>query len=157
MWSHTFCISDVTWRCGIQTIRLKHGCDLTNVLATRRFPLLVPKFAVKQDPLWTSCRWMLTLFELLAVVFLLFCVEMLHLFVLALHPWIYLSNSDGCSRALKKHLMNAAQINFYLSANKFNTWKAAIVPLSIRWIYSCILPNATMSLTHLKIFYLSML
>ena len=35
-----FCTSNVTWRCGIQAVRLKHGCDLTDVLATRRFVLL---------------------------------------------------------------------------------------------------------------------
>ena len=30
-----FCISDLTWTCGIETITLKHGCDLTDVLVTR--------------------------------------------------------------------------------------------------------------------------
>jgi len=36
-----FSTSNVTWRCGIQKITLKHGCDLTDGLATRRFALLV--------------------------------------------------------------------------------------------------------------------
>jgi len=36
-----FCTSSLTWRCGIQKITLKHGCDLTDGLATRRFALLV--------------------------------------------------------------------------------------------------------------------
>ena len=35
-----FCTSNITCRCRIQTIILKHGCVLTNVLATRRFSLL---------------------------------------------------------------------------------------------------------------------
>ena len=40
--SHTFLhYCNVTWRCGIQTITLKHSCDLTDVLATHRFSLLV--------------------------------------------------------------------------------------------------------------------
>jgi len=36
-----FCTSNVTWRGVIQKITLKHGCDLTDGLATRRFVLLV--------------------------------------------------------------------------------------------------------------------
>jgi len=36
-----FCTSNVAWRCGIQTIALKHGCHQTDVLLTRRFALLV--------------------------------------------------------------------------------------------------------------------
>jgi len=36
-----FFTSNVTSRCGIQKITLKHGCDLTGGLATRRFALLV--------------------------------------------------------------------------------------------------------------------
>ena len=35
------CTSNLTWKCGIQKITLKHGCDLTDGLATRRFALLV--------------------------------------------------------------------------------------------------------------------
>jgi len=36
-----FCTSNVTSRCGSHKITLKHGCDLTDGLATRRFALLV--------------------------------------------------------------------------------------------------------------------
>jgi len=36
-----FCTGNVTWRRGIQTITIKNGCDLTDVLATRRSALLV--------------------------------------------------------------------------------------------------------------------
>ena len=32
---------NVTWRCGIHKIILKHGCDFTDGLATRKFSLLV--------------------------------------------------------------------------------------------------------------------
>jgi len=35
-----FCTSNVTWGCGIKTITLKHGCNFTDVLKTRRFALL---------------------------------------------------------------------------------------------------------------------
>jgi len=38
-----FCTSNLTWRCGIQKITLKHGCNLTDGLATRRFALLVKR------------------------------------------------------------------------------------------------------------------
>jgi len=41
------------------------------------------------------------------------------------------------------------------SANVFNASKAAVFPLSIQWIYICILPlKATISYTHLKTFHL---
>ena len=43
-WEHVptpFCTSNFTSRCGIQTITLKHGYDLTDGQATRRFALLV--------------------------------------------------------------------------------------------------------------------
>jgi len=43
-----FCTSNVTWGCGIRKITLKHGRDLTDELATRRFV-----YTVKQkDPVW---------------------------------------------------------------------------------------------------------
>jgi len=41
------------------------------------------------------------------------------------------------------------------SANAFSAKNADILPFSIRWIHNCILHlNATMSWTHLKVFYL---
>ena len=71
-----FCTSNVTWRCGIQTIIFKHGCVLTDVLATRSFVLLdKSKQLVKKSTNWriqcgTSCRRVLTLFKLFVVVFI---------------------------------------------------------------------------------------
>jgi len=70
-----FCTSNITWRCGIQTIILKHGCVLTDVLATRRFALLdksqqlVKKSTNRKIQCGNSCRRMLTLFQLSGVVF----------------------------------------------------------------------------------------
>jgi len=42
----------------------------------------------------------------------------------------------------------------FISYSSLNARKAAIFPLSIQWIHSCILPlNAAMYWTHLKIFH----
>jgi len=71
-----FCTSNVTWRCGIQTIIFKHGCVLTDVLATRSFVLLdkskqlVKKSTNRKIQCGNSCRRVLTLFKLFVVVFL---------------------------------------------------------------------------------------
>jgi len=69
----TFCISDVTWRCGIQKIRLKHGCDFADVLVAvaRRFALLVTSLQWNRKiQRGNTCRRKLTLFEVFGVVFL---------------------------------------------------------------------------------------
>jgi len=72
--STPFCAGKVTWWCRIQTITLKHGCDFTDVLATRRIALLVislqwnTKIQCKN-----TCRRMLTFIELFWVVFLFIC------------------------------------------------------------------------------------
>ena len=74
MWERVpkpFCTSNVNWRCGIQTITLKHDCDRTDVLATRRFALLVKSLQWKRKiQCGNSCRRMLTLLELFGTVFL---------------------------------------------------------------------------------------
>jgi len=50
---------------------LKRGCDLTDVLATRRFALLVKSLQWKRKiQCGNSCGRMLTLFELFGAVFL---------------------------------------------------------------------------------------
>ena len=48
-----FCTSNVTSRCGIQHITLKHGCDLTDGPAARRFALPVNSLhSETKDPAW---------------------------------------------------------------------------------------------------------
>ena len=67
-----FCTSNVTWRCGIQKITLKHGCDLTDGLATGRFARLVNSWQQqwnKNIQCGNSCGRMLTLFELFGSAF----------------------------------------------------------------------------------------
>jgi len=86
---HLFCTSNVTWRCGIQTITLEHGCDLTDGLATRRFALLVKNV----------CRRMLTLRELLGAIFLFvwFGNGAPTLLFLKLQPWSWQQQSQTSS------------------------------------------------------------
>jgi len=65
-----FCTSKVRCRCGIQTITLKHGCDLTDVLSTRKFALLIKSLQWNRKiHRGNSCRRMPTLFELFGAVF----------------------------------------------------------------------------------------
>ena len=67
----SFCTSNVTWRCGIQTITLQHGCNRTDVLATPKFTLLVKSLQRKRKiQCQNSRRRMLILFELFGAVFL---------------------------------------------------------------------------------------
>jgi len=71
-----FCTSNITWRYGIQTIIFKHGCVLTDVLATRRFALLdkskqlVKKSTNRKIQCGNSRRRIVTWFKLFGVVFL---------------------------------------------------------------------------------------
>jgi len=54
-------------------ITIKHGCDLTDVLATRRFALLVKSLQWnKKIQCGNSCRRMLAFFEQFGIVF--FCI-----------------------------------------------------------------------------------
>ena len=48
-----FCTSSVTWRCGIQAMTLKHSCDLTDLLATCRFTLLVQSCFFFAETIWS--------------------------------------------------------------------------------------------------------
>jgi len=56
-----FYTNNVTWTCEIQTIRLKHGWNLTDVLVTRRFALLVKSLQWNRKiQCGNSCRRMFT-------------------------------------------------------------------------------------------------
>jgi len=69
---------------------LKHGCDLTDVLATRRFALLVKSLHWNRKiQCGNSIRQMLFLFELFGAVFLfIWCGNGVPTpLILALHPW----------------------------------------------------------------------
>jgi len=74
--SYTFCTSNITWRCGIQTIIFNHVCALTDALATRRFVLLdkskqlVKKSTHRKIQCGNSCRRIVTVFKLFGVVFI---------------------------------------------------------------------------------------
>jgi len=106
-----FYISNGTWSREIQTITLKHSCDLTDVLATCRFALLVKSQQWNRKiQCRSSCRQMLTLFELFGVAFLfIWCRNgiptplflALHSCVWPLHPIVFKwrQNSPSTGRA----------------------------------------------------------
>ena len=67
--------------------------------------------------------------------------------------YIYPSRRDVVRRSRKIWEMQRKLISTS-SANAFTAKTADILPFSIRWIHNCILLlNATMSWTHLKVFY----
>ena len=71
-------------------ITLKHGCDLTDVLVTCRFALLVKSLQWNRNiQCGSSCRKMLTLFKLFGVAFLfIWCGNGIPTpLFLALHSW----------------------------------------------------------------------
>ena len=85
-----FCTRNVAWKCGMQTITMKHGCDLTDVLTKRRFALLGKRLLWNRKiQCGNSCRWILTLFGRIAAVLLYIWWGngVPTPFFSALHPW----------------------------------------------------------------------
>jgi len=91
-------------------ITLKHGCDLTDVLATCRFALLVRSSQWNRKiQCRSSCRQMLNLFELFGAAFLFIWW---HLF-LALHSCTWPLQPTGLKSGMWKRLFR--QLLPYLS------------------------------------------